>query len=415
MTTELPTRCPFGAGWDLTDPALLENGMPHHEFTQMRETKRIFWIDQDPEVGPFRDNGYWVATRHEDIRAISKNSTDWSSNTQGAVMRLPDMMTPELLEYTKAMLINHDPPEHTRMRKVVSRLFTPRAVNALHDILDARAREIVSAAIAKGPGNFVDDVAVDLPLSAIADLIGVPAADREKLFTWTNAVMNTDDPDYGDIDAAEANAALLGYAYAMAEDRRKNPAEDIITTLVNADVDGEALDEAEFGFFVILIAVAGNETTRNAITHGMNAFLDHPEQWEQFKRDRPSTAADEVIRWATPVHCFQRTAINDVVLGDVTIRAGERVGMFYSSANFDDEVFENPNTFDITRSPNPHLAFGGSGAHYCVGANLARMEVDIMFNAIADLAPDITKLADPTRLRSGWINGVKDLEVSYGR
>ncbi|MBE7160527.1 MAG: cytochrome P450 [Williamsia herbipolensis] len=415
--TDLPTRCPFGAGWDLTDPALLERGLPTTEFAQLRETRRIFWIDQEPGSTPFQDDGYWVVTRHADVRTISKNSVDWSNNRQGAVMRVPEVMTPELLEFTKALLINHDPPEHTRLRKVVSRLFTPRAVNALHEILDERARAIVTAAVAGGTGNFVEDVAVDLPLSAIADLIGVPEEDREKLFAWSNAVMNTDDPDYQGVDPTEANAQLMGYAYAMAEDRRENPTEDIVSTLVHADTGpdgGEAMSDIEFGFFVVLLVVAGNETTRNAISSGMNAFLDNPEQWELFKRERPSTAVDEIIRWATPVHCFQRTAIRDIELGDVTVKAGQRVGMFYSSANYDEEVFTDPTTFDITRNPNPHLAFGGSGAHYCIGANLARMEIDLMFTAIADIAPDITKVAEPQRLRSGWINGVKDLQVTYG-
>lgn len=366
-------------------------------------------------MGPFRDGGYWLATRHQDVRAISTNTRDWSNNAQGAVMRLPDMMTPELLDFTKAMLINHDPPEHTRMRKVVSRLFTPRAVSALHDILDQRARAIVRSAVQGGSGDFVSDIAVELPLAAIADLLGVPEADREQLFRWTNAVMNTDDPDYADLDATEANAQLMAYAYAIAEDRRSNPADDIITTLVNADRGGEAMNETEFGFFVLLLAVAGNETTRNAITSGMNAFLDHPDQWDLFRRDRPATTVDEIIRWATPVHCMQRTALRDVSLGDVTVREGQRVGMFYSSANFDEEIFDDPFAFDITRDPNPHVSFGGSGAHYCIGANLARLEIALMFGALADLAPDISKLGEPMRLRSGWINGVKSLHVAYRR
>ena len=416
--TDLPTRCPFGAGWDLTDPGLLEQGLPVDELAQMRATGKIFWIDQEPGSTPFQDDGYWVVTRHSDIRAISKNSVDWSTTAQGAVMRLPDGVTPELLEYTKALLINHDPPEHTRLRKVVSRLFTPRAVNALHEILAERARAIVGKAVAGGTGNFVHDVAVDLPLSAIADLIGVPEADREKLFAWSNAVMNTDDPEFAGVDPADANAQLMGYAYTMAEDRRATPTDDIVSTLVHAEggPDGaEAMTEIEFGFFVVLLAVAGNETTRNAISAGMNAFLDNPDQWEIYKRDRPTTAVDEIVRWATPVHCFQRSAIRDIELGDVTVRAGQRVGMFYSSANFDEDVFVDPHRFDITRNPNPHLSFGGSGAHYCIGANLARMEIDLMFTAIADLAPDISKVGEPQRLRSGWINGVKDLQVSYGR
>jgi cholest-4-en-3-one 26-monooxygenase len=294
----------------------------------------------------------------------------------------------------------------------VSRLFTPRAVAALEASLADAARDIVAAAAEKDGGDFVDDIAMRLPLLAIADLIGVPEADREKLFHWTNTIMNTEDPDF-ESDYAAANAELMGYAYNMAEERRRCPADDIVTRLIEADIDGEAMGDVEFAFFVILLAVAGNETTRNAMTHGMNAFFDNPDQWELFKSERPATAVDEIVRWATPVHCFQRTALTDVEIGDVTIREGQRAGLFYSSANFDDSVFDRPFEFNILRNPNPHLSFGGNGAHFCIGANLARMEIKLIFNELADQIPNIAKIAEPQRLRSGWINGVKELRVSY--
>ena len=409
MTTM--SACPFGAGYDFTDPDVLLRGIPVDEFAQLRKTAPVWWNEQADSI--FNDGGYWVITRHEDIKTISRDGgAVWSTNAKGAVMRLPEGVTAEQLDLTKALLINHDAPEHTRLRKLVSRLFTPRSVAALEEKLAVAARDIVAAAANKDSGNFVDDIAMSLPLQAIADLIGVPEEDREKLFHWTNAIMNTDDPDF-DADPTMANAELMGYAYTMAEQRRQCPADDIVTRLVQADVDGDSLGEVEFAFFVILLAVAGNETTRNAMTHGMNAFLENPDQWELFKRERPETAVDEIIRWATPVHCFQRTALVDTQIGDVTVKAGQRVGLFYSSANYDEEVFESPFTFDILRNPNPHLAFGGNGAHYCIGANLARMEIKLMFNEIADQIPDITKLAEPQRLRSGWINGIKDLPVSY--
>ncbi|WP_200820419.1 cytochrome P450 [Mycolicibacterium houstonense] len=403
--------CPFGAGYDFTDPDVLLRGIPVEEFAQLRKTAPVWWNEQGESI--FNDGGYWVITRHEDIKTISRDGgAVWSTNAKGAVMRLPEGVTSEQLDLTKALLINHDAPEHTRLRKLVSRLFTPRSVATLEEKLAVAAREIVAAAAEKDSGNFVDDIAMSLPLLAIADLIGVPEEDREKLFHWTNAIMNTDDPDF-DSDPTMANAELMGYAYTMAEQRRKCPADDIVTRLVQADVDGDSLGEVEFAFFVILLAVAGNETTRNAMTHGMNAFLENPDQWELFKRERPETAVDEIIRWATPVHCFQRTALVDTPIGDVTVKAGQRVGLFYSSANYDEEVFESPFQFNILRNPNPHLAFGGNGAHYCIGANLARMEIKLMFNQIADQIPDITKLGEPQRLRSGWINGVKELPVSY--
>ncbi|WP_202915100.1 MULTISPECIES: cytochrome P450 [unclassified Mycolicibacterium] len=405
------SACPFGAGYDFTDPDVLLRGIPVNEFAQLRKTAPVWWNQQDESI--FDDGGYWVVSRHEDIKNISRNGGDlWSTNAKGAVMRLPEGVTADQLDLTKALLINHDAPEHTRLRKIVSRLFTPRAVATLEEKLAVAAREIVAAAAEKDSGNFVDDIAMGLPLQAIADLIGVPEDDREKLFHWTNAIMNTDDPDF-DSDPTMANAELMGYAYNMAEQRRQCPADDIVTKLIQADIDGEAITEVEFAFFVILLAVAGNETTRNAMTHGMNAFLENPDQWELFKRERPETAVDEIIRWATPVHCFQRTALADTRLGDVTVKAGQRVGLFYSSANYDEEVFDSPFEFNILRNPNPHLAFGGNGAHFCIGANLARMEIKLMFNQIADQIPDITKLGEPQRLRSGWINGIKDLPVAY--
>ena len=411
--TMLESGCPFGPGYDFTDPEVLLRGIPVTEFAHLRKTAPIWWNEQGESI--FDDGGYWVVTRHEDIKAISRNGDLWSTNAKGAVMRLPDGVTADQLDLTKALLINHDAPEHTRLRKLVSRLFTPRSVAALEEKLAVAAREIVAAAAQKDSGNFVDDVAMGLPLLAIADLIGVPEEDREKIFHWSNSIMNTDDPDF-DSDPTVANAELMGYAYTMAEQRRKCPADDIVTRLVQADMGdgaGESITEVEFAFFVILLAVAGNETTRNAMTHGMNAFFDNPDQWELFKRERPDTAIEEIIRWATPVHCFQRTATADTELGGVTIGKGQRVGLFYSSANYDEDVFENPFQFDILRNPNPHLAFGGNGAHFCIGANLARMEIKLMFHEIANQIPDMSKLAEPQRLRSGWINGVKDLQVSY--
>ena len=408
--------CPFmkQPGWDFTDPDLLEHGIPVQEFAQLRKTAPVWWNAQEPgKGGGFHDGGYWVISKHAHIREISKNNTDWATATNGVIMRFDDEMQQEQIDVTKALLINHDPPEHTRLRKLVSKAFTPRAVQALEEKLDDAARTIVRKAADKGSGDFVHDVAVDLPLLAIADLLGVPEVDREKLFNWSNSMMNADDPEFT-ADPEMASAEILGYGYNMAEERRKCPAEDIVTTLVNADLDGQHLDEAEFGFFFILLTVAGNETTRNAISHGMNAFLEHPESWELFKRERPATTVDEIVRWATPVNCFQRTATHDTQVGGVDIKEGQRVGLFYGSANYDEDVFDDPFTFDITRDPNPHVGFGGNGAHFCVGANLARMEINLMFNALADLVPDISRLEEPRRLRHGWINGVKELRVDYG-
>jgi cholest-4-en-3-one 26-monooxygenase len=309
-------------------------------------------------------------------------------------------------------LLNIDPPAHTKLRGIVSRGFTPRAIAGLRQALTARAAQIVRDAVEHGTGDFVTDVACELPLQAIAELLGIPQEDRRKIFDWSNQMIGYDDPEY-EGDPTAAAAELVGYSMLMAEDRKQCPRDDIVTKLVSAKVDGDTLSSDEFGFFVILLAVAGNETTRNAISHGMLAFLDHPGQWELYREQRPETAVDEIVRWATPVTVFQRTALADTTLGGQEIRAGQRVGLFYRSANFDEEVFDYPERFDVLRSPNPQLGFGGTGTHYCIGVNLARLEISLMFNAIADAMPGIRKNGEAERLRSGWLNGIKRLPVSY--
>lgn len=410
-TSSVPTPS-IPAGFDPTDPDIYSSHVPHAEFAELRRTAPVWWCSQSPDVGGFHDDGYWVVTRHEDIREVSRNSEVYSTWENTAIVRFQDDILREAIEMQRHILLFKDPPEHTKLRKLIARGFTPRAIGSLRGALSERAEKIVSEALTTGAGDFVTQVASELPLQAIAELIGIPQADRGKVFDWSNQMTGYDDPDY-EGDPQVASMEILGYAYQMAEERKACPADDILTKLLEADVDGHELSPEDFGFFVMLLAVAGNETTRNAITHGMVAFLEHPEQWELYKRERPSTTADEIVRWATPVTAFQRTALSDTVLGGQKIKKGDRVAMFYASANFDEEVFDNPMTFDITRDPNPHLAFGGTGAHYCVGVNLARLEIDLIFNAIADHLPDITKLGDPQRLRSGWLNGIKEFEVDF--
>ncbi|MEV6325684.1 cytochrome P450 [Nocardia sp. NPDC051787] len=399
-------------GFDVTDPDIYAERVPVEEFAELRRTAPIWWNPQSPDVSGFHDDGFWVVSKHADVKEVSRRSDVFSSYENTAIPRFNDDIAREQIELQRIVLLNMDAPEHTKLRKIIARGFTPRAINGLRAELSARAESIVKAAAEAGSGDFVTQVACELPLQAIAELIGVPQEDRMKVFTWSNDMTGYDDPE-STADPVAASAEILGYAYQMAASRKQCPADDIVTTLIEADIDGDKLTEEEFGFFVIMLAVAGNETTRNAISHGMMAFLENPDQWELFKKERPATAADEIIRWATPVTSFQRTALEDTELGGVRIKKGQRVVMLYRSANFDEDVFDRPEKFDIMRKDNPHLAFGGTGAHFCIGANLARLEIDLIFNAIADHLPDITKVAGAKRLRSGWLNGIKELPVDY--
>ena len=400
-------------GFDFTDPDIYTERLPVEELAELRKSAPIWWNEQPLGVGGFDDGGYWVVTKHKDVKEISRRSDVFSSMTKTALPRYKEGTVAEHIERGKFVLLNMDAPHHTHLRKIISRAFTPRAIELLREELRQRAGAIAEAAAAEGSGDFVEQVSCELPLQAIAGLMGVPQDERKKLFDWSNQMVGDMDPEFESNDAIGASIELIMYAMQMAADRNANPRDDLVTKLVQADVEGHKLSDDEFGFFVILLAVAGNETTRNSITHGMHAFTEFPDQWELYKKSRPATAVDEIVRWATPVTSFQRTALQDTELGGVSIKAGQRVVMVYRSANFDEEVFDDPMSFNIMRDPNPHVGFGGTGAHYCIGANLARMTIDLMFNAIADAMPDLTPLGKPERLRSGWLNGIKHWNVDY--
>ena len=401
-------------GFDFTDPDIYTERLPMEEFAELRTSAPIWWNEQAPgNGGGFHDGGFWAITKLNDVKEVSRRSDVFSSSENGVIPRFNNDIAREDIDVQRAVMLNMDAPHHTRLRKIISRGFTPRAVGRLHDELHERAQNIAKAAAAAGSGDFVEQVSCELPLQAIAGLLGVPQEDRDKLFRWSNEMTGNDDPEYADIDPKMSSAELIMYAMKMAEEKAKNPGDDIVTQLIEADIDGEKLSDDEFGFFVVMLAVAGNETTRNSITQGMMAFADHPDQWELYKKERPETAADEIVRWATPVTSFQRTALEDYELSGVQIKKGQRVMMFYRSANFDEEVFDDPYTFNILRDPNPHVGFGGTGAHYCIGANLARMTINLIFNAVADNMPDLKPISAPERLRSGWLNGIKHWQVDY--
>ena len=401
-------------GFDFTDPDVYAERLPTEELRELRRTAPVWWNAQPPGVGGFTDGGYWVVSRHADVREVSRRSDVFSSAENCIVPRYVDEEAARgQIEAGRFSMINMDAPQHTRMRKIVSRGFTPRAVDRLRADLTARARRIVEEAAAGGRGDFVAQVASELPLQAIAGLLGVPFQDRSKLFHWSNNMVGDADPEFAGAPALESAGELMFYGMQLAAYKAEHPGDDIVTQLITADVDGHKLSDEEFGLFMVTLTVAGNETTRNSITQGMMAFVDNPGQWETFKEHRPATAPDEIIRWATPITTFQRTASCDVELGGVPIKRGERLALFYRSANFDEDVFADPFSFDVLRDPNPHLSFGGTGAHYCMGANLARLTIGVMFNALADQVPDLAAVAPAERLRSGWLNGIKHWQVAY--
>ena len=397
---------------DLLDRDRFTEGIPHEWFTWLRANAPVFHHDE-----PGGD-GFWVITRYDDIVAANRDAASFSSAQElGGVVTLEGPMAPlPGTEMAGNMMLFMDPPGHTRYRKLVNRGFTPRMIAALEVHVRELTVGIIDEAMAKGDCDFVVDVAAELPLEVIAELLGVPRDDRHKLFDWSNRMVGSEDPEYqvSEEHVTEAQVEMFMYAQALAEARRAEPQEDIVTTLLNAEVDGDTLSEMDFNLFFMLLSVAGNETTRNAIAHGMNAFLEHPDQWDLLVADpeaRIAGAVEEILRWASPVMFFRRNARRDVTLSGQTIKAGEKISLWYISANRDESVFDDPFRFDITRDPNPHIAFGGGGPHFCLGAQLARLEIRLLFEELAARVPRLEALGEPERLRSNFIGGIKHLPV----
>lgn len=390
---------------DIYDPRIYETGTPYEAFRQLRQTTPVFF-HPEPE-GP----GFWAVMRHGDVAAVSKDPKTFSSARRGTQIKDPGA---EQLPMVRTMMLNLDPPQHGKFRSLVQSGFTPRMVSLLEPRIRGLARGIVERACQSRQLDFVSAVAAPLPLQVIGELMGVPEQDRPQLAAWGDRLVGFDDPEFDTTaaDALTASVEMYTYAQSLAAGRRGGAGEDLVTVLINSEVDGERISEEEFNGLFVQMTVAGNETTRTLISGGMLALIEHPAQL-QCLLDAPellTVAIEEMLRFASPLHQFRRTATKDTELGNQQIAKDDKVVLFYSSANRDEEVFSDPETFDITRTPNPHLAFG-VGEHFCLGAALARLEARVLFEELLARIPD-WELAGPVRrLRSNQTNGIKEMPV----
>ena len=383
--------------------------------TLRREAPISFWPPIQYE-GVETGNGYWALTKLDDVHFASRHP-DIFSSADG--INIGDQV-PELAEYFGSMIVLDD-PRHQRLRSIVSRAFTPKVVARIEASVRERAHRLVASLIANHPdgeADLVSELAGPLPLQIICDMMGIPEEDHQRVFHWTNVILGFGDPDLStDFEEfMQVSMDIGAYASALAEDRRINHHDDLTSSLVEAEVDGERLSSQEIASFFILLVVAGNETTRNAISHGVLALSRYPEErdkwWSNYDGLAP-TAVEEIVRWASLVVYMRRTLTRDIELSGVKMAAGDKAVLWYNSANRDESKFANPWTFDVTRDPNPHLGFGGGGAHFCLGANLARREIRVVFDELRREIPDIVAIEEPARLLSPFIHGIKRLPVAW--
>jgi cytochrome P450 len=363
--------------------------------------------------------GFYALTRHDQISEVSRNPRTFSSEPTATSMDDPPPRVRELV----GSMISIDDPRHARLRRIVSRAFTPAVIKKVENDVAALAAAIVDDLIERGPCDLVAHVATPLPLRIICSMMGVPDAEHDSVIDATELIAALGDPDYvsptGE-DRATVTVAKISYLHALihrlAADRRARPADDLITKLVSADIDGEALTDQELARFFVLLVVAGNETTRNAIAHGLALLTEHPGQRALLLADLPGRlpgAVEEIVRYATPITWMRRNLTQDTELLGHTYRAGDRVILYYNSANRDEAVFADPYAFDITRSPNPHLSFGGPGPHFCLGAHLARREITVMLRELLTRVPGIHTTAEPVRQRTSFVNGIVSLPGAF--
>lgn len=425
------------------DPDTYQRDMPWRTLARLREREPVTWIDEHPVDNWPAGPGFWAVWRHADVRHVLKRPKLFSSHLGATQIR--DPATPDALGYVRKMMLNMDPPEHSRIRGMLTRSFTPRTVARLAERIHVRARALIDRAADAEEVNFTE-VAADLPVSTLADVLGVPDSDRYLLYDWANRVIGYQDSEYAASDTVDRTATtpmaraalavrptpgpdgrmpdprtrdgipdLYAYAHELARHKREHPGEDVMSILLaQVDDDGGRVSVAEFENLFWLFAVAGNETLRNGIPGGMYALATHPEQWRRLGEDRSllSSAVDEMLRWWTPVIHFRRTAAEDTEIAGQPVAAGDKVVVYFASANRDPRAFPDPDRFQIARPRNDHLAFG-HGPHFCLGAHLARTQMEAIFGAVLDRFATVELAGETTRLRSNFQNGLKRLPIHW--
>jgi cytochrome P450 len=404
---------------DLSGGAAFASGPPHEAFDALRRQGGIAWHDEPPVAGLLGDNpllqfvdspGFWVVTSHALVTEVDRDQERFSSEAGGTFM---PSLAEESLAMFRQMMLNMDHPEHSRLRRILQPIFTPRSVERLRASIERNAAEILDGL--SGDVDLVTTVAAEMPLRVLADLFGMPRADRHLIFEWSNALLGAENPSAAQhaTDSMEALAGMMAYGQAMADDRRAQPRDDIVSRIVTAEVDGERLTDTEFQMFWLLLVIAGNETTRNAVSGSVVALHEHGLwSWLAAHHEVLPTAVEELLRYVSPVQQFRRTATRDTTLGDQQVRAGDKVVIWFGAADRDPEAFADPHALDLRREPNPHVAFG-VGPHFCLGAHLARLETTEMLAALLRHAPDMT-VGEPVRVASNFINGIAHLPVGLG-
>jgi cytochrome P450 len=404
---------------DLAVSRTFRNGPPHDAFDRLRSEGGIAWHVEPPVAGTMGDNpmlqfvdspGFWAVTSHALVGEVDRDQERFSSEVGGTFL---PTLAEESLALFRQIMLNMEHPRHTRLRRILQPIFTPRSVERLRLSVQANARDILDGL--GGEFDLVIEVAAELPLRVLADLFGMPREDRHLIFEWSNALMGADNPSarqHAD-DAMAALAGMMAYGQAMADDRRARPRDDVVSRIVTAAVDGERLSDTEFQMFWLLLVVAGNETTRNAVAGAVVALAQH-DRWGWLARhpEHLGPAVEELLRYVSPVQQFRRTVTRDTVLGHQEVRAGDKVVMWFGAANRDPAVFADPHGLDLRRDPNLHLAFG-VGPHFCLGAHLARLETAEMLRHVLAWAPDL-RVGEPVRVASNFINGIARLPVTAG-